>query len=198
MEHSIRGRFSYCLAPFSKPNATSKISFGAHSVVPGRDVVSTPLVPRAPDTFYYVTLESISLGSKNLPYKTGHGTENLVIDSGTTYNTIPAEMYQPFESALLEVVRARRVQIPGMGLCFETRTDLNIPQVTLHFKGGDLLMKPANIFARVSEDVVCLTILPATEIAILGSYGQADFNVGFDLKERMVSFKPTDCTAYTN
>ncbi|KAL8499532.1 hypothetical protein ACS0TY_022468 [Phlomoides rotata] len=61
---SIRGRFSYCLTLDS--NATSKISFGNDAVVTGPNVLSTPLVSKDPPTFYYLTLEGLSVGKQRL------------------------------------------------------------------------------------------------------------------------------------
>ncbi|KAL8504381.1 hypothetical protein ACS0TY_022927 [Phlomoides rotata] len=61
---SIRGRFSYCLTLDS--NATSKISFGNDAVVTGPNVLSTPLVSKDPPTFYYLTLEGLSVGKQRI------------------------------------------------------------------------------------------------------------------------------------
>ncbi|OWM65027.1 aspartic proteinase CDR1 [Punica granatum] len=203
MDHLIQGKFSYCLVPFTTPNATSKINFGECAILSGEGVASTPLIRKSPGTFYYITLESISLGTKNLPPKISNAKDlsslanevgNMIVDSGTTYNFIPTELYKPFESALLKVIQTPQVQVPEMGLCFNTTTDLAAPPVILQLTGANLLLKSANIFTRLSDDAVCLTIFPTRDVPILGNFGQADFEVGFDLEKRTVSFKPTDCT----
>ncbi|KAL5796874.1 hypothetical protein ACOSQ2_001694 [Xanthoceras sorbifolium] len=65
LSSSIQGKFSHCLVPTSS-NVTSKITFGTSNLVSGHNVVSTPLVDKEPKTYYYVTLEAISVGKKRL------------------------------------------------------------------------------------------------------------------------------------
>ena len=68
---------------------TSKITFGMKSLVSGHNVVSTPLVDKEPKTFFYATLETISVGKKRLAYKSSSSNishkGNMIIDTGTTY-----------------------------------------------------------------------------------------------------------------
>ncbi|KAL8504383.1 hypothetical protein ACS0TY_022929 [Phlomoides rotata] len=90
---SLHGRFSYCLTPHDS-NATSKISFGNDAVVTGPNVLSTPLVSKDPPTFYYLTLEGLSVGEQRFEYKSSSSSikqeyeeGNIIIDSGTTLTT---------------------------------------------------------------------------------------------------------------
>ncbi|KAL0339204.1 UNVERIFIED_CONTAM: Aspartic proteinase CDR1 [Sesamum angustifolium] len=63
----IRGKFSYCLVPhLSEMSKSSKMSFGDHAVVSGHNVVTTPIVARPPNTFYFLTLEAITIGNKRI------------------------------------------------------------------------------------------------------------------------------------
>ncbi|KAE8712180.1 Nuclear matrix protein 1 [Hibiscus syriacus] len=59
-------KFSYCLLPISETGKSTKMNFGSNAVVSGPGVVSTPLVKKTPDTFYYLTLEAISVGNKRI------------------------------------------------------------------------------------------------------------------------------------
>ena len=62
---AVKRRFSYCLPTFfNDKNVIGKISFGKKAIVSGRKVVSTPLVLKEPDTFYYLTLEAMSVANK--------------------------------------------------------------------------------------------------------------------------------------
>ncbi|PHU08752.1 Aspartic proteinase CDR1 [Capsicum chinense] len=78
MHQEIKAKFSYCLIPMEllsiDSNATSHISFGDNAVVSGPGVVSTPLIPG--QSLYYLTLESISIGNKILPFKSSKISSN--------------------------------------------------------------------------------------------------------------------------
>ncbi|XP_030963907.1 aspartic proteinase CDR1-like [Quercus lobata] len=68
LHSSIGGKFSYCLVPsiYPQDNTSSRLSFGSHAVVSGFGTVSTPLEYERSDTFYNLTLEAMSVGSKRL------------------------------------------------------------------------------------------------------------------------------------
>ncbi|KAL8062212.1 hypothetical protein ABFX02_02G132300 [Erythranthe guttata] len=64
------GMFSYCLIPLSdNKSSSSKLNFGDSARVSGEGVVTTPLVKKEPDTYYYLTLEGISIGSQRLGFR---------------------------------------------------------------------------------------------------------------------------------
>jgi hypothetical protein len=201
------GKFSYCLVPTSaKSDVTSKISFGTAVIVSGAGVVSTPLVSMEPNTFYYLTLEAISVGEKKLLYKSqSHnaiaGSEgNIIIDSGTTLTLLPPGFHNDVVTALEAAINAERVSDPRgvLSLCFKSKKDdIGVPVITAHFGGGaDVKLGALNTFARVEDDLVCFTMIPSDDVAILGNLAQINFLVGYDLEERTVSFKTTDCTKH--
>ncbi|KAK4364827.1 hypothetical protein RND71_016185 [Anisodus tanguticus] len=118
LDKQVNGRFSYCLIPndfssSSPSNATSHINFGAAAVVSGPNVVTTPIIPKDPDTYYYINLESVSVGEKKLEFKTsqlsssttGQDLGNMIIDSGTTLTFLPNDFYPAFESALVDSIK---------------------------------------------------------------------------------------------
>ncbi|KGN53446.1 probable aspartic protease At2g35615 [Cucumis sativus] len=199
----VKPRFSYCLPTFfSNANITGTISFGRKAVVSGRQVVSTPLVPRSPDTFYFLTLEAISVGKKRfkaangISAMTNHG--NIIIDSGTTLTLLPRSLYYGVFSTLARVIKAKRVDDPSgiLELCYSAGQvdDLNIPIITAHFAGGaDVKLLPVNTFAPVADNVTCLTFAPATQVAIFGNLAQINFEVGYDLGNKRLSFEPKLC-----
>ncbi|KAF5204700.1 Aspartic proteinase cdr1, partial [Thalictrum thalictroides] len=65
----IEGKFSYCLVPWNLNTSSSKMHFGQEAIVSGTGSVSTPMVDMPIKSFYYLTLESISVGDKKLAYK---------------------------------------------------------------------------------------------------------------------------------
>ncbi|XP_007040921.2 PREDICTED: probable aspartic protease At2g35615 [Theobroma cacao] len=203
LDKSIRGKFSYCLAPTAyaeEPCASSRIIFGT-ATESDAAAVSTPLVDKNPSTYYFITLEAISVGDRRLAYggSSASPTEklgNIIIDSGTTLTFLESEFYNSLESALEEAIEAKRVSDPKglLSPCFKGAKDIDLPVITFHFSGADVKLQPWNTFAQVQEDMVCFTIVPSNDIAIFGNLSQMDFLVSYDLEERTVSFTPTDCT----
>ncbi|KAL2940579.1 Aspartic proteinase CDR1 [Bienertia sinuspersici] len=211
LRSTIGGKFSYCLIPFfQEGNFTSKINFGSKGAVSGPGVVSTPLVKKTPETFYYLTLEGISVGNDKISFFSknhknnsslsaddyGGDEGNIIIDSGTTLTLLPSDLYDELTKALERAIDGKKVEDPTgtLELCYQATKDLNIPKIIAHFSGADLELGPINTFVKVSEDVVCLAMLPADEVAIFGNLAQGNFLVGYDTEQGKVSFKPTDCT----
>ncbi|XP_050234669.1 probable aspartic protease At2g35615 [Mercurialis annua] len=203
----ISRKFSYCLIPTSEKsnlNTTSKISFGTDIKISGTDdnLVSTPLVPKKPDTYYYLTLEAISVGNKTLPYTNlwnGNVVNgNIIIDSGTTLTFLDSEFFSELEPAIEEAVKAERVSDPHgqFSMCFRDEKEIDLPVITVHFSNADVELQAVNTFAKVEEDLVCFTMIPSNDIAIFGNLAQMNFLVGYDLEKKSVSFLPTDCTKH--
>ncbi|KAL0288540.1 UNVERIFIED_CONTAM: Retrovirus-related Pol polyprotein from transposon RE2 [Sesamum calycinum] len=61
------GKFSYYLTILDS-KSSSKISFGPEAIVTGPNISSTPIVQKSPVTFYYLTLEGVSVGNEALAY----------------------------------------------------------------------------------------------------------------------------------
>lgn len=210
LSKSIGGKvFSYCLVPSSdddQSHRTSKITFGSTTpnVAKKSSLISTPLVTKEPRTFYYVTLEAISVGEKRLDYKNSFSKiaaekGNIIMDSGTTLTFLPSGFFEDLVSALEEAVNAERVSDPSgmLSLCFKGDDEEIIPSVTVHFSGGgDVVLQPLNTFAKVEDDMLCLTMVASEEVAIFGNMAQMNLFVEYDLDKETVSFMPTDCTKH--
>ncbi|CAN4128303.1 unnamed protein product [Withania somnifera] len=215
LDRQIKGRFSYCLIPVdlspfsSPPNATSKINFGPKAVVSGPNVLTTPIIQKNTDPFYYLNLESVSVGEKRLEFKTSQlsssvaGEEdigNIIIDSGTTLTFLPEEFYNKLESTLVEMINGTRKEDPyhEFGLCYGSKKDVtDAPKIVFHFTDADIELLPMSTFAEVDQDLTCLTIVSAGFIgAIYGNLAQMNFLIGYDLLNHKLSFLPTDCTKH--
>ncbi|KAL1219147.1 Aspartic proteinase CDR1 [Cardamine amara subsp. amara] len=196
---SIEGKFSYCLVPLYFTNdLTSKINFGSTAIVSGPGTVSTPLIKISPDTFYYLALESVSVGSKRIKYP-GSNSENckgnIIIDSGTTLTMLPTEFYFKLEDAVASSITAKSKQDPdtGFSLCYTVTEDLKLPAITMHFNGADVNLNSFNAFLRISKELVCFAFRPSKSLAIYGNLAQMNFLIGYDTVSKKLSFKKADC-----
>ncbi|KAL0007635.1 hypothetical protein SO802_009137 [Lithocarpus litseifolius] len=152
LHSSIAGKFSCCLLPFiySQDNTSSKLNFGSHAVVSCFGTVSTPLVlHKRPHTYYYLTLEAMSVGNKRLELSSSSASRgskgNIIIDSGSTLTYFPAEFYSKFESAVAEEINFERIDDPSHLLCYNISDhDIDVPNITAHFSGADVKLNPTS------------------------------------------------------
>ena len=201
---SIGGKFSYCLVPLDNKelNITSKLSFGDAAVVSGDNVASTPIVKKDPSVYYVLTLETFSVGNKRVEFsKQSNGSVdgNIMIDSGTAVTVVPSGIYHNLKSAMVKSVKLKRAKDPTGGflnLCYSFASNENdLPIITAHFEGADIKLHPNSTFVQVADGVVCLALVPSRiNKGIFGNLAQQNLLVGYDLQQKIVSFKPTDCT----
>ncbi|XP_057948162.1 aspartic proteinase CDR1-like [Malania oleifera] len=193
-------RFSYCLLPLSS-NRTSKLSLGKETLAGKRGAVSTPLAsPNPPSSYYYVTLESVTVGGKTFRAAVNGNEGNIIVDSGTTFTFLEPKLHSGVEAVVKNtfshLTPAKDPPYPD-ALCYETNTKgIRLPDMVLKFKGGaEIRLKAANVFIT-AEDAFCLVIFPSTSlgVSIIGNVAQANFEVEFDIKKKLVSFAPKDCT----
>ncbi|KAL6981521.1 Aspartic endopeptidase [Sarracenia purpurea var. burkii] len=197
MGSSIGRKFSYCLVPHSSSTRSSKMHFGSKALVSGPGVVSTPLFIKS--GIYFVTLKGLGIGTRRFELnKSSKG--NLIVDSGATLTYIPPQIYFPLETeikrAIIRDTGLKPVRDPQnfLRLCFATNYSVVAPVVTAHFSGGDVKLSSINTFVGTADDVQCLAFVPNNVISVLGNLAQMNFLVGYDLKKKIVSFKPSDCT----
>ncbi|KAL3845995.1 hypothetical protein ACJIZ3_003398 [Penstemon smallii] len=205
LDKSIDGIFSYCLT-FIDSNATSKISFGRKAIVQGPKVKSTPIVRKDLDTFYYLTLEGISVGRERLAYNSISNSQesveagNIIIDSGTTLSYVPEEFYDTLESTLVKTIKGKRVSAKQqtLKLCYAVTKDgkFNPPPIVAHFRGADVELRQENTFIEVEKGIFCLTFVPSQALAIFGNLHQMNYHIGYDLKKQKVNFLQTDCSKH--
>jgi len=98
---------------------------------------------------------------------------------------------------VVESVKLERVDDPSqqLNLCYSTPSDrYNFPLITAHFKGADIKLHPISTFVSVADGIVCFAFTASPGVAIFGNLAQQNLLVGYDLKQKTVSFKPTDCS----
>ncbi|KAK4278567.1 hypothetical protein QN277_016398 [Acacia crassicarpa] len=189
-------RFSQCLVPFhTDPNLGGSLIFGEGSEVTGEGVVTTPLISQDGDTSYIVSLKGISVGDTFVSSEL-----NIVIDSGTPTTYLPQDFYDQ----LVQELRGQSNMVPieddpdlGSQLCYQSDTNVEGPILTAHFdNSADVPLLPIQTFIPPRDGVFCLAMAPASDgLFIFGNFAQSNLLIGFDLDNKMVSFKPTDCTS---
>ncbi|KAL5769870.1 hypothetical protein ACOSP7_014024 [Xanthoceras sorbifolium] len=194
-------KFSYCLVPFhTNPSTTSKMYFGNDGTVSGAGVVSTPLVSKEDKTYYFVTLEGISVGDKFIPFISSGTVSkgNVFIDSGVPPILLPKDFYNRLEHEVKNAIKLTPYQDPQLGtqLCYKSQTTIDAPTLTAQFDGGAKVpLISTSTFISPKDGIFCFAMQPVDgDGGIFGNFAQSNILVGYDLEKQTVSFKPTDCT----
>ncbi|KAG1355447.1 Aspartic proteinase CDR1 [Cocos nucifera] len=187
-------KFSYCLVPYTKNSVSSTISFGAKAVVSGRNAVSIPLIAGQQDTFYTVSLQSLTVDNDSIPVSSGE----VIVDSGTTLTLLDPTLVQSLVDKLTQIIDLPTVQDPEglFSLCFDISGSRNaqFPDITFEFDGAALTLGSLNTFVLYDENTACLAIVPSQQFGIIGNIAQQNFHVGYDLEKQEITFAPADCT----
>ncbi|XP_073152434.1 aspartic proteinase CDR1-like [Henckelia pumila] len=207
--NSIQGKFSHCLVSMSSETVhTSKLHFGTAAIVSGAGVVSTPLALNS-GPFYLLTLQGITIGNHQRlrveeeettagsSKRRGRPAEgNIIIDSGTTLTFLPYRLYQKVERVVKSMIKLKPARDPlgVLDVCYYTPKGLNFSDMVVHFKGADVRLKTENSFIMTDNVTTCLAFKQSFDFPIFGNLAQMNFLVGYDLQNRTVSFKPSDCS----
>ncbi|KAJ9544389.1 hypothetical protein OSB04_024096 [Centaurea solstitialis] len=200
-------KFSYCLIPFPTDDHLSKLSskliFG--DIDFGLQTVSTPLVQKLLSDFYHVTLEGITVGDTRLNYSDSSNPTkemhkgNMILDSGSTLTKLHHKLYHKVEAAIkenLKNVKTVKDPLKQMSLCYRAKRVKHAPKITMHFEGADVRLLRYNAFFTVSKRIICLAIAPTSDISVFGNVAQSNLLVGYDLENKSISFRRTDCTSW--
>ncbi|KAF8669127.1 hypothetical protein HU200_051453 [Digitaria exilis] len=208
------GTFSYCLTALQDSNSTNTLLLGSSASLNDTGVGTTPFVA-SPDmapfnTFYYLNLTGISLGTKALSIPVdvftlaANGTGGLIIDSGTTITSLVDAAYQQIRAAVLSMVKLPTTDgsdATGLDLCFalpsSTSAPPAMPSMTLHFDGADMVL-PAGSYMTQDSNLWCLALQNQTYgmPSILGNYQQQNMHILYDLGQETMSFAPADCSTF--
>ncbi|XP_021742119.1 aspartic proteinase CDR1-like [Chenopodium quinoa] len=197
----INYKFSYCLAPLTS-GVSSKLTFGAD--ITGPKVVSTPFqigLAGTQPTFYNLTLNGISVGDINNSVQLNSGL-GIIIDSGTTLTMLPTNTYTSLKYSLKSAIGLNTIPSPleDYDLCYNTSStsgqQFSPPDVIFLFQGAEVVLKAFNTFREIEDGVSCLAMMATDGTPIFGNIAQVNFEIGYDLKAKQVSFAPTDCTKY--
>ncbi|KAM6590359.1 hypothetical protein CsatA_012964 [Cannabis sativa] len=202
-------KFSYCLTAMDDTKTSSLLVGPLASVNTTHSgaKVTTPLIenPSQP-SFYYLSLEGISVGGSLLPIEKDtfalkkDGSGGLIIDSGTTITYLEKKAFdivkEEFTSQINLPVDKSGSQ--GLDLCFNLpkySTSVEVPKLSFHFKNDAVLeLPPENyILSDRTLGVLCLAMGSSSGMSIFGNIQQQNFLVVHDLSEGTMSFVPTQC-----
>ncbi|XP_020592943.1 aspartic proteinase CDR1-like [Phalaenopsis equestris] len=205
---TIGSKFSYCLPSSTQTSETSKLNFGSNAVVSGSNAVTTPLISGSPDTFYFLSLEHISVAGKIVTVEKptqikASAQGNIIIDSGTTLTLLDDNTLQSVESNVKSSVSLSQVTDPNgvFNLCFDVSgsgASAQFPEITFQFSGGaSVVLQQSNAFVEASQNILCLAMVSSgstpDSISIFGNIAQQNFHIGYDLSSMQLTFAPTDC-----
>ncbi|KAG5563041.1 hypothetical protein RHGRI_005700 [Rhododendron griersonianum] len=201
-------KFSYCLTTYddAKP---STLLVGAQQVAVGANrttlLLQNPLIA----TFYYLSLEGITVGNVKLPINKTvfeiqpDGSGGVILDSGTTFTYLELSAYFLLREQFASQVKLPPVDVPGFDLCFQlppNNASVVLPKLIFHFTGADVDLPTENYFLGNSSvflpglGVTCLAIGPSFfSFSIYGNVQQQNYLVLYDLSKNTVSFTPRQC-----
>ncbi|XP_030550270.1 aspartic proteinase nepenthesin-1 [Rhodamnia argentea] len=200
--------FAYCLTSIDD-SKTSKLLMGSEATsgnLTTSAMKTTPLIknPLQP-SFYYLSLEGISVGDTRLPIKKttfallDDGSGGVIIDSGTTITYIEESAFD-----LVKKEFKSQTKLPvddsgstGLDLCFKLPSDesqVEVPKLIFHFEGADLDLPGENyMIADSTVGLVCLAMGSSSGMSIFGNVQQQNMMVIHDLAKETLSFLPTEC-----
>ncbi|XVF58886.1 hypothetical protein PTKIN_Ptkin07bG0102000 [Pterospermum kingtungense] len=200
-------KFSYCLTSIDETQESTLLMGSIAGVNKSLGAIkTTPLIhnPSQP-SFYYLSLEGISVGDTRLPIKKStfaledDGTGGLIIDSGTTITYLEESA---FDVVKKEFISQMKLSVDdsgstGLELCFRLpsgSTEIDVPKLVFHFDGADLDLPGENYMISDSTlGVICLAMGSSSGMSIFGNVQQQNMLVLHDLKKETLSFVPTQC-----
>ncbi|KAM4077586.1 hypothetical protein ACJW30_12G149600 [Castanea mollissima] len=165
----LGSKFSYCFGSiWNLQYSHNQLTVGDGARIEGP---STPITIFG--GYYYVTLESISVGEKKLDISpkvfkvTKQGKGGVIIDSGSTLTYLPKAAFNPLKD-----------------------------EFTFTFANGvDLAFNVKNFFYPAEPNSFCMSVVPSTaaDLTLIGVLAQQSYNISYDLDGNTVSIQRIDC-----
>lgn len=199
--------FAYCLGSRLEPSETSVLLTGskARSAFAKSDIQTMPLItPDINTSYYYISLEGISLGEAKLPVKKSdfaisNGDGGMIIDSGTTFMYLENSIVNIISNEFMNQTKLEKLKdhqpYDTLEHCFKSLTHVDIPKLVFHFEGANWELPKEN-YIYEKNGVSCLAIIanPDNEkVSIFGNLQQQNMMILYDLGKNTLSFKPANC-----
>lgn len=200
----LGSKFSYCLGNIDD------VAYPYNQLIlgDGAKIEGNPTPLDVFNSYYYLTLEGISVGDKRLNIdpqvfqRKPSGSGGVIIDSGSTITFLADGAYVPLSNEIQNLLaKFERITNPDYPtwLCYKgvISQDLKeFPAITFHFAGGaDLVLDILSTFRMAGSNAYCLAIRSSSpdEINLIGVRAQQGYNVAHDLVEKKIYFHRIDC-----
>ncbi|KAF3949609.1 hypothetical protein ACB098_12G150300 [Castanea mollissima] len=203
LPNQLGSKFSYCIGSIWDPKYIhNQLIFGEGAKTEG---ITTFL--EIIGSFYYIRLDSISVGEKMLDISpqvfelTRDGKRGVIIDSGTTLTYLPKAAFDPLKDEVLSLMNGI-VQFVGTqhsAPCFKGVIDrelVGFPVVTFNFANGvDLALDVKSFFYMANPNTFCMSMAPtfAANLTIIGVWAQQSYNIAYNLASKTISIQRIDC-----
>ncbi|XP_024370145.1 aspartic proteinase nepenthesin-1 [Physcomitrium patens] len=199
--------FSYCLVDQSTTGTFSPITFG--NAAENSRASFTPLLQNEDNpSYYYVGVESISVGNRRVPTPPSafridaNGVGGVILDSGTTITYWRLAAFIPILAEL-----RRQISYPeadptpyGLNLCYDissvSASSLTLPSMTVHLTNVDFEIPVSNLWVLVDNfgETVCTAMSTSDQFSIIGNVQQQNNLIVTDVANSRVGFLATDCS----
>ncbi|PWA62013.1 aspartic peptidase A1 family [Artemisia annua] len=178
------------------------------SAFPYSNVQMIPLREQGGQSYYYISLEGISVGETRLPvtnvdFANANGDGGMIIDSGTTFTFLERRIVDMIYNEFLNQTKLKRYDgdppfNDDLQNCFNTPYNVEIiPKLIFHFEGANWeLPSEYYIYEEDGVGVACLAIVanPDDEkVSIFGYRQQQSMSVTYDLQENYLVLMPRIC-----
>ena len=203
MANQLGSKFSYCFGSIWDPHYIhNQLIFGEGAKTEGittfLDIIGT---------FYYIRLDSISVGEKMLDISpqvfelSEDGTRGVIIDSGTTLTYLPKAAFDPLKDEVLSLMKGivKFIGTQQSSPCFKGLIDRDLagfPVVTFNFANGvDLALDVKSFFYMAGPNAFCMAMAPTTaaNLTIIGVMAQQSYNIAYNLAQSSISIQRIDC-----
>lgn len=209
-------RFSYCFPPFTEEvNFPRYVKFGNDVPQPPGIIPTTNFVPPPGNYYFYLKLNDISVGARQLGFEPGlldirqDGTGGIFIDSGIVIsqidqNTVGRNAYRAVMGAFqnyydaFKLERMAQAQVSeGFQLCYKNPPEgfTGLTTLTYHFEGAQYIVQSKYVhYFNVDQGYFCVALNPGNGRSALGSWFQQDKRIIYDGNINALQFYDEKCS----
>lgn len=192
--------FSYCLP--TKRGANGHLTFGKGATP--RSVKFTPFAGGQGTSFYFIDVQAITVGGKQLSISpVVFQSSGTIIDSGTVITRLPPAAYSALRTAFRQGM-SQYPQAPAVSIldtCFDLSkyTTVRVPKISFVLKGGVSVDLPVLgiLLANGGASQICLAFAgnsDASDVGIFGNIQQQTFEVVYDVAGGKLGFGAGGCS----
>ncbi|XP_076901891.1 aspartic proteinase nepenthesin-1-like [Bidens hawaiensis] len=201
--------FSYGLGSRSDGETSGVLLTGSKARSEYIDVQTTPLIEQEDESYYYISLQGISVGETRLSVtNSDFAIEDggMIIDSGTTFTYLEQRIIDMISNEFMNQTNLEKstdaTLYDGLEHCFmyQGYNKDQAPIMVFHFEDVDWELPGENyIYEKQDGEGGCLAFMATNSDdnkSIFGNMMQQNMMVIYDLDNNILSFKPAICTEY--